>query len=123
MKKILLLLMLTVALVSCKDDCTQPAIATLIQTANSSYQLNAEGDTMVICHYDAVADSYFTITISTSALESHLAHGDSEGECQSLSDGGLRFEDGVVQEIDCSYELPFMHIKDNGEQWFFTSPN
>ena len=114
MKKLFLLLVLFSFLAGCNDDCTQDAIATKVTSGSSA----RSADKVIVCHVLGNGDTQ-TIEINVEDLHYHLSHGDTEGECPTLSDGGLRFEDGVVQEIDCSYELPFIHVKNNGETWLF----
>ena len=115
MKKILLLLLLFTAFTSCsKDDCIQEALSERV-TKNSS---SKDSSTSVqVCHNGN------TLTINENALQTHLDHGDTEGSCETLSDGGLNFSDGEVVEIACNYELPFIHTADDGSQWYFSSPN
>lgn len=116
MKKVLILLGLFIALVSCHDDCSQKALATKV-TAGASARSAGK---VIVCHVLGNGDTQ-TIEINEDDLHYHLGHGDTEGECPTLSSGGLRFEDGAVQDIDCSYDLPFLHVKENGETWYFTS--
>jgi len=117
MKKLLLLLLVGVFVFSCSDDCEQDALCTLVK---EGYTSKIDGQ-VTICHYDNDSQSYQTINVDEKSVQSHLDHGDSLGECQSLSDG-LVFADGEIVSIDCGYELPFMHIKDNGEQWLYEKP-
>jgi len=107
MKKVLVVLLLVMGVVSCeKDDCKQEAFCQKISVRNTV-------ESVEVCHNGQ------TISINTNALNTHLEHGDTEGPCQSLSNGGLSFKDGEVVSIDCGYELPFIHTKPNGEQWIF----
>lgn len=110
MKKLIIILF--IGLFSCQDDCTQPALATLVKTSYVSKF--DEKEKVLVCHNGT------TLEVNAKALQGHLNHGDTIGVCATLSTNGLHFNNGEVQEIDCSYELPFMHIKENGEQWLFT---
>ena len=118
MKKyfLLLLLVCTFAITSCeKDGCTQPALCTLVSSQDYGKVTTAKGaDKLYVCHNGQ------TKHISVNALQAHLNHGDTEGQCQTLSDGGLKFRDGEVVEIDCGYSLPFVHVTENGTQWLYS---
>ena len=118
MKKLLLVLLLATAgfFTSCSDDCTQDALSTKMTSGYSK-----SSGKVTVCHVLPNGNTQ-TISINQDDLQFHLDHGDSEGECPTLSDGGLHFSDGNIVEIDCSYELPFIHVNDNGEQWLFESP-
>lgn len=122
MKKIiftLLLLVTAFTFTSCGDDCTQPALCTLVVQANSTFNLQASVDKVTVCHVTGNG-SYQTIEINLEDLSFHLSHGDTEGECPTLSDGGLVFRDGEVVDISCDYSLPFIHTDENGNQWLYT---
>ena len=125
MKNLFILLLVSVTIFSCNnDDCMQDALSEKVTEGNSGAKSSSSKSGSVdVCHYDADAETYTTISVSESAVQSHLDHGDSLGECQSLSDGGLHFSDGNVVEIDCSYDLPFIHVADDGSTWWFSSPN
>jgi len=120
MKKVFLILVLALAsftFTSCEDECTQPALCTLVSQQDygkSSYAKVTTSDKVDVCH------NGMTISIDVTSLQDHLDHGDTEGECETLSDGGLVFRGGEVVEISCDYSLPFLHTTDNGTQWLYT---
>lgn len=72
MKKLFLLLLTVFALNSCEQD---PEIIGL-DAEKKRPKVN-------VCHYDAVTNTWKTITISENALKAHLKHGDFEGSCES----------------------------------------
>ncbi len=37
-----------------------------------------------VCHYDAATDTWETLSINGNALQAHLNHGDTEGECSTI---------------------------------------
>lgn len=119
MKKVFLLLTITLTLLltSCnKDECTQEAYSEIVSN-RSGKSTSAKGrDKVTVCHNGN------TIEVSANALQAHLDHGDVEGSCETLSDRGLTFSNGSNVQIDCSYELPFIHVDDNGVTWFFSDP-
>lgn len=101
--------LLFVSMASCEDDyCYQSVTSTKISNGMN------RSSTVTICHNGE------TMEINASALQSHLNHGDTEGSCAVLSVDELEFEDGLKQEINCSYELPFIYTRPNGESWLFT---
>jgi len=113
MKKILLILLVAISFSCSKDDCKQEAYCEKL-TEGATVAMKT---TMVtLCHNGN------TITVNQNAVQTHLNHGDTLGECETLSDGGLVFRDGENVEIDCKYNLPFIHVKDNGEQWYYGDP-
>lgn len=100
-----------------KDDCTQEALSTKITSGSS-----ARGASKItVCHVLGNGDTQ-TIEIDEDDLQFHLDHGDIQGECPTLSDGGLHFDDGNIVEIACKYELPFIHVAEDGSQWYFSKP-
>lgn len=122
MKRIYLLLSLIgLMTLSCQDDCTQEAYCQLVSTAN--YKMSS-GALITICHNGN------TLQVSEQAYQTE-GHGQthtdgtacSDGECPTLSANGLEFRDGEIVEIPCSYELPFMHVAENGTQWYYSKPN
>jgi hypothetical protein len=116
MKRVFILMLFIGLFVSCdKDECLQEAecIKLTDGTTEKNNQVRLENTFVVVCHNGQ------NLTINESALQSHLNHGDSEGECESLSDGGLVFADGELVEISCSYNLPFIHVDENGASWLF----
>lgn len=115
MKKLFLILLVAVLFACSKDDCTQEALSELVNG------LASRGN-ITICHITEEGNSQ-TISINSASLQTHLNHGDTEGACPTLNSGGLKFSNGKIVDIDCSYELPFLHIKDNGETWYFSKPN
>lgn len=126
MKKVLLLLLMfsfTTLTISCEDDCTQDAYCQLLssQDYGKSDSSKTTGKT-TLCHVTSNG-SYQTIEVNDADVQFHLDHGDALGECGTLSSNGLEFKDGEVVEIPCSYELPFIHITENGTQWYYTSPS
>lgn len=118
MKKILLLLVVFILASCSKDDCTQDALCTKMTDGliASKSTTASKGDMVTICHYGV------TIEVDENSLQMHLDHGDELGECKTLSDGGLVFRDGEVVEIPCKYDLPFIHVDDNGAQWLYEIP-
>ena len=108
MRKLGLLLLLSFAFIGCEDDCLQSALCTKLSDGVSTLKGKVD-----VCH------NGISITIDYSALKEHLRHGDSEGKCVVLDDGGLVFRDGENVLIDCNFNLPFLHTRDNGEQWFY----
>ena len=104
MKKVLLVLV-GVLLASCTDDkCTQTVIASKVGRTSQ----------VTICH------SGTTLNVNSNAVQVHLDHGDTLGECTTLSIAGFIYEEGEVQEIGCQYDLPFIHTNNKtGEQWIF----
>lgn len=118
MKKLLVLLSLfiTFALTtSCDDDCSQDALCTQV-TGESTFR-STGCEKVFVCHKGK------TLEISASALQAHLNHGDTEGTCETLSLGDISLEDGEIIELDCKYNLPFTHTRDNGDTWIFSEPN
>lgn len=118
MKKLFILLLIGVFAFSCSDDCEQDAKCTLIQgaTAYKTSSSSKNATRIYVCHNGS------NLEIDITSLQEHLDHGDTEGKCDTLSDGGLTFADGEIVQISCEYDLPFMHIKENGEQWFYDNP-
>lgn len=121
MKRFYYLIVLLIGLTmvqSCEDDCTQDAYCALLSSSDYGKTLSAKGGEKVyVCHNGE------TLYISVNALQAHLDHGDTEGECSTLSSTGLEFKDGAVVEIPCDYELPFIHVTTNGTQWWYGKPN
>ena len=118
MKNLFLVLLLLFAFVACEDDCTQDAYCQLVSNQDYGKVSSVKsGDTVEVCHNGS------TISVSTNALQGHLNHGDTEGACQVLSSNDLEFRDGEVVDIPCGYDLPFMHVTENGTQWFYTNPS
>lgn len=115
MKKILLCALFALVAFSCdKDKCLQEAECTKITngtTGKTSHEKTS--NTVEVCHNGK------TLSINESALQSHLDHGDTEGSCTTLSDGGLVFMDGELVEIGCKYDLPFIHVDEDGASWLF----
>lgn len=120
MKKSILLLvvLLSLTIVSCSDDCDKDALCTFIKRGHSlpSSKQSTDKKKVFVCH------NQNTIEINKNALKAHLNHGDTEGPCKTLSSNGLEFSDGDIVKISCEHELPFMYIKDNGEQWLYSRP-
>lgn len=120
---LILVLIGTVFMQSCEDDCTQDAYCQLISTQDygKSSSSKTAGKT-TLCHVTG-SGNYQTIEVNNQAVQSHLDHGDTLGECGTLSTNELGFRDGEIVEIPCSYELPFLHTTENGTQWYYTSPS
>lgn len=119
MKKVtfLIVAILLVALVSCDKECTQDAYCQLISSQDYGKTASIKADDKVfVCH------NGITIEILASSLQDHLDHGDTEGECSTLSSTGLEFKDGEVVQIPCDYDLPFVHTTANGTQWWYGKP-
>lgn len=117
MKKVFLVLVLTFLSLSCSNECTQTAYSEIVSGSTSKGVSTSKGagdDKVLVCHYGT------TLEINENALQTHLSHGDTEGECSVLSDEGLNFSDGHNVEIDCSYTLPFLHVDDNNVTWLFS---
>ena len=107
--RVFVVALLFVSITSCEDDyCYQSVTSTKISNGMN------RGSTVLVCHNGE------TIEIDAPALQAHLNHGDTEGACSVLSVDELEFEDGLRQEINCSYELPFIFTRPNGESWLFT---
>lgn len=113
MKKLFLITLLAVFTLACENDCTQEAKCTLLSTQNHGKQTKTEAKVKV-CHEGK------TIEVNANALQAHLNHGDTEGECETLSTNGLEFKDGEVVEIDCKYDIPFIYTTENGTQWLYS---
>jgi len=114
MKKVLLVLVAMFIFASCEDNCTQEALSERI-TSGMNKGASSKGNVFV-CHNGS------TLEINSNALQAHLDHGDTEGECGTLSSGGLNFSDGEIVEIGCDYDLPFLHTDLDGNKWWFSSP-
>jgi len=116
MRNLFLFFVLVFAFTSCDDDCKQDALCTQV-SANMTLTVDPCPDgKILICHKGD------QICIDESSWTEHESHGDIQGECGTLSDDGLVFADGQVVEIDCKYELPFLHTDDNGIQWYYSEP-
>lgn len=115
MKKFIYLLVTLFAftIVGCEDGCTQRAKCQLVSKQFKG--LSSKG-MITICHKGE------TIDIAEEALQTHLDHGDYEGECNTLSDTNLEFKDGEIVDIPCGYELPFVHMTSEGQQWWYSKP-
>ena len=133
MKKLFFILLLlagsSLALMttSCEDECTQEA---LCSSTSSALKTNSAKSSTDWSEYSCGEDKYYvchngeTLCIGgVEAVQNHLDHGDTLGECQTLSSGGLVFRDGEVVSIPCKYELPLIHVDENGRQWIYTVPN
>ena len=112
MKKLLLVsIMLLAFLSSCNDDCLQDAY---VQEVGSFLKST---DKVLVCHNGN------TLEIDEKSLQEHLDHGDTEGECQALSDHSLVFGDGEIVQISCSYSLPFTYTdQETHKTYVYTVP-
>jgi len=43
-----------------------------------------KAEKVAVCHYDADTDTWETLSINGNALQAHLIHGDTEGECSTI---------------------------------------
>tara|TARA_R110000796_G_scaffold181330_1_gene297887 strand:+ start:33821 stop:34189 length:369 start_codon:yes stop_codon:yes gene_type:complete len=118
MKNLLLVLLLVISFTSCEDDCTQEAYCQLLSSQDYGKSgVSQKGNAKVfVCHNGN------TLEISENALQAHLNHGDYEGECGTLSSNNLEFKDGEIVDIPCGYDIPFIHVTNNGTQWRYSSP-
>jgi len=120
MKRVFILLLLFVTVIACEDDCTQDALCTLVSSQDygksSDDDCDDDKSKITICHKGN------TIEISCDSWEDHKKHGDTKGECETLSVDGLTFADGEIVSIDCGYELPFVHVTAAGTQWLYSKP-
>jgi hypothetical protein len=113
MKKILLLTLLVGIFISCNDDCTQDAYSELLSTTAKGG--SQKGDKVFVCHNGS------TLEIDVTSLQDHLDHGDTEGECGTLSNGSISFGDGIDVEVPCDWELPrVITDKDTNKQYWIT---
>jgi len=115
MKKLFLVLVVTFIYASCEDNCTQDALSERI-TSGMNKGTSSKGDKVWVCHNGN------SLEINVDSLQDHLSHGDTEGECGTLSSDGLNFSDGKIVEIDCDYNLPFLHTDLDGNKWWFSEP-
>lgn len=76
-----------------------------------------ELDLVQICHYGD------NIMVESQTLEYHSLHGDIYDDgCPTLSDNELPVSNGEIVMIDCSINLPFIHIDEDGVQWLYSKP-
>jgi len=119
MKKVLLvLLLMTISgtIVSCsEDECKQDAMCTKVSQ-------NRTSDTSQKTNDVAMCFNGETIYVNVNAVQGLLQAGATEGECETLSNGGLVFRDGEVVQISCKYSLPLIHVDNNGTQWMYDNP-
>ena len=110
MKNLLILCIFTAFLSCDKDECTQQALCT---------QMNSglKNDLIEICHYGS------TILVDDDSVQSHLDHGDTIGACQTLSNDSLPTYHNEIVEIDCKYDLPFIHVDSNFNYWLYEEIN
>ena len=89
MKKLLILLVFF-AMISCKEeeapcDCSQYDIEVPV-TANKGREK------FPVCHYNTTTDEWVTLMLPINAIEAHINHGDSEGECTVLAVEELEYD-------------------------------
>lgn len=108
MKRLFLLLVLVVLTFSCDDECTQTAYCEVVSSSTAK-----SGDRVMVCHKGKALE------IDKDSLKEHLSHGDTEGDCLTLSSTGLEFRDGEYVKIPCSYLLPFIYVDDSGKSWLY----
>ena len=95
-----------------KDDCGQECYVTQVTSGLSRTTVT----TVQVCHNGQ------TLNINENALQAHLNHGDTEGPCQALSDGGLVYGNGEWVTIPCKYDLPLLHTdSETGAQYYYTA--
>ena len=103
---------LLVTTTGCSErECFKEALSTQVSPA---HQLR--GDKVTVCHNGE------DLEVNVNALQAHLDHGDTEGSCDVLSDGGLEFRDGEIVRVECDFELPAIHQREDGSQWLFEQP-
>ena len=85
-------------------------LALLIPVSSVSAQGNGT-DKVIICH--KAADQSKTIEISTSALDAHLAHGDSVGPCETPAVPEFGLIQGAVALVSSGGAFYFIKQKDN----------
>jgi hypothetical protein len=54
-----------------------------IEASKNENRVN-KSDTIEICHFDKETGEYKTINVSDNALKAHLAHGDTQGNCDDI---------------------------------------
>ena len=87
-------------ILSCeKEDCMQEALCVKMTSGSEARSNQTKSNDVAVCHNGS------TIYVSENAVQSHLDHGDTLGECPTLSDGELVFRDGEIVEIKGNFTL------------------
>lgn len=97
MKKILLLLLTISLFIACQKEIPGNKRSEKIAEADAKKQAKLK-----ICHYDAVTGISKTIGVSQNALETHLAHGDLQGDCSAVITP-ICDQDWMVRNLDVDH--------------------
>lgn len=111
MKRLFLLLtVLSLSFVSCeKDECTVKAQVMELNQARTTSGF------IEVCHVTGNGSSH-TITIPVEDYADHIAHGDTEGACSTLSDNNITAEAGEIVELPCDFDFEGQKIS-NGKYY------
>lgn len=112
---LLIIILASLTFISCDDDCSQEAIKTeLLSTFNRSSSNCEEGEVEWCLNGK-------TLCLPEEPDLGMVAAGAVLGNCDTLSNTGILTGESYIVEIDCKYELPFIHTDEDGRTWQYTS--